>query len=124
VQVCFHAYPEAIQIADRYGRLPLHLMCQTHPSWDTMEFIIQEYPAALTTKDKSRHTPHALMKKCSAAMEDENVLLHSLAECTTRESRKHSRFPIFGRASSSSSSRSKKPHRKQVNGVDLYNCYG
>jgi hypothetical protein len=124
LQVCFQAYPKAIQMADRYGRLPLHLRCQTpHPtSWDTVEFLIQEYPAALTTKDKLRDTPHALMKKCSVAMEYENVLLHSLAECTTRESRKNSRYPIFVRASSSISLRSRR--RKHLNGVDWSNRYG
>jgi ankyrin repeat protein len=131
LQVCFKAYPKAIQLADRYGRLPLHLTCQAgaaHPSWDTLEFLIQEYSQALVTKDKSRHTPYALLKKCrassasSAAMEDADVVLLSLAECTTRESKKHTRFPIFVVRPSCSSVVSRR--RKQINGVDLYNCYG
>ena len=119
VEICFKAYPKAIQVADRYGRLPLHLTCQTHACWETMEFLISEYPVALTTKDKSRHTPYALLKKCSSTTEGDAVVLHSLAEYTKRESKKHTRFPMFVRPSSKSTKR-----RMQVNGADLYNCYG
>jgi hypothetical protein len=121
VQVCYQAYPRAIQVADRYGRLPLHLTCQTHDacSWETMAFLIQEYPKALVTKDKSRHTPYNLLKKCSSKTSiQDNMVLQSLAECTTRESKKHARFPIFLRPSRSFKRKSKH------NGVDLNNCYG
>jgi hypothetical protein len=76
LQLCFQAHPQAIQLADRYGRLPLHLTCQrTHSStkhscWDTVEFLIQEHPAALVTQDKLHHTPCSLLKNCSAAIGD------------------------------------------------------
>jgi hypothetical protein len=122
MQVCYQAYPRAIQVADRYGRLPLHLTCQTYPCWETLEFLIQEYPTALFTKDKSRHTPYVLLERCSSNTIQDNMVLHSLAECTTQERKKHTRFPIFVRPSSSS--RSSKRKRKQGNDVDLYNCYG
>jgi ankyrin repeat protein len=160
VQACVKACPNALQGLDRFGRTPLHLACNAEYlwRWDILNVLIQGYPAALLMKDKIRRTPlelakhhgqsniskhkkHSNQKNCvdAAHKEQYNLVLSSLAECTTREKRKTS----FGFASWMSSppsspspttvlkteqqkrkGRCQQQQKQEEQVVDLYNCYG
>jgi hypothetical protein len=105
----------------------------------TTSFDVWDHPSVLgdygiyhsripgSTHHKRQIAPHSicLVEKYSSVIEEDNVVLHSLVECTMRESKKRTRSPIFMRPSAiiSSSCRSAR-RRRQINGVDLYNCYG
>lgn len=158
VQACVDAFPSALQGLDRFGRTPLHLACNAEHlwRWDILNVLIQGYPPALLMKDKIRKTPlelaklhgqsnisknkkHNNHKNClDAAQKDQyNLVLSSLAECTTRQKPKTS-FGFVSWMSPPPSSpapttvlkteqqkrKGRSQAQKQVEVVDLYNCYG
>jgi hypothetical protein len=37
-------YPKAVEEHDKIGRLPLHLACSHHASFEVVEYIVAQYP--------------------------------------------------------------------------------
>ena len=40
-------YPKAVEEHDKVGRLPLHLACSHHASFDVIEYLVEKYPESI-----------------------------------------------------------------------------
>jgi ankyrin repeat protein len=114
------AHPNAVEVCDRFGRMPLHLASEVQqPQRELLETLIRRYPPALVHRDKARNTPLMLAKK-KRNFEDSQryeLLVSSLAACTQRERKKQNPYlPAFLFVSQSKKTKSKN--------VNLYHCYG
>ena len=123
LQAVLQEYPQAIHIADRNGRLPIHVLChQSFPlQWESLRLLIDQDPSTLVVKDWIQQTPYLLAKsaqKHSSRGHENDVCLQSLYERTCQERRK--KHPLLFWTTPHHKS---KP-RKSINGVDLYGSYG
>ncbi|CAJ1951704.1 unnamed protein product [Cylindrotheca closterium] len=58
-----YTHPEQTQHTDSGGRLPLHLLAATSADIDTMQLMVEEYPASVGHRDDRGFTPLQLMLK-------------------------------------------------------------
>lgn len=66
VRALLMAAPEATQVLDNGGRLPLHLLAATSADPDIMQMLVDEYPCAITEYDDKGMLPlHRLIKNDS-----------------------------------------------------------
>lgn len=66
LQALIDAYPEALQLADFQGRLPLHLAAGTpFPRWDCLQLLCNAHSAALLSLDEDHKTPLQLHQRFS-----------------------------------------------------------
>lgn len=58
-----YTQPEQTRHVDAGGRLPLHLLAATSADLDTMQLLVEEFPASVGQKDNRGFTPLQLMLK-------------------------------------------------------------
>jgi len=74
----FKAYPEAAEIQDNFGWLPLHYALQYQASNDVINMLFQAYPQSIEVKTKnSGRLPLHIALEQSSSEDVINMLLQS-----------------------------------------------
>lgn len=52
IKILFEAYPKAVQVQDKDGKLPLHISLRKKTSLDVIKILFDAYPEAAQVPDK------------------------------------------------------------------------
>eukprot|EP00533_Pseudo-nitzschia_delicatissima_P003249 CAMPEP_0116091464 /NCGR_PEP_ID=MMETSP0327-20121206/7520_1 /TAXON_ID=44447 /ORGANISM="Pseudo-nitzschia delicatissima, Strain B596" /LENGTH=866 /DNA_ID=CAMNT_0003582819 /DNA_START=130 /DNA_END=2730 /DNA_ORIENTATION=+ len=88
--------PLAASQADRKGKLPLHLACESGHSWEVVRLIHEAYPQAVTHAEQNKRGWHALHMAAASEVSDGTLLseLLNLYPNAATVSDKQDRFPM------------------------------
>ena len=137
IQTVIHEYPDALKVADRRGRLPLHVHCASEPRADVLQVLVEGYSEALLMTDASnaKWNPLSLARKFTTATTtadsnsnngSSNVVLAYLMEMTNKERRKKYKFlaPFKAVGGKIGAARRRAHNKPDPEALHLHYCYG
>ena len=74
IQKLMELNPRAASQYDRYGKLPLHLACETGLAWDAVRFIQDAFPEAITHSEQNERGWNSLQMAAACSKSDADLL--------------------------------------------------